>query len=449
MKVLGYDIIKNIVLFSIKCFYRRFEVDGMEQLDNSKPMVYAPNHQNSLLDALNVLCPTPTRPYFVARADVFSVSKRITDILHFFRIYPVYRRHDGVENMRRAKNDETFEVLMDILVNNGAVGIFPEGTFAEQRTLYPLKKGIARFSFGAAQRSNYEKDILVFPMGIYYNNVDSFYEDVYVRFGEPIHLAEYYELYQEKPARAIKQFIGELSKRISPEMIDIQSKHYKAVELLRKLYREKMITHENLQRGRHPLRTEFLADKKTISVLQQYETSEPEQAGLYLQSVEKFEEAMDSLKLEPGTLQQPGFSFLNIIKFIITFPVFLFGFIFNIIPYYLCYKITFAILKDPQFTSTFKWASGFFIFPLFYIINFILLKLITGSWLWASLIILLVPFSGYFALSYIRDFKKQYKKYQFNQLLKTRKESIEPFLTQYSNIISKLDGLYKRYNSSN
>ena len=64
-------------------FYGKVEVKGLENIPRNEPVIFAPNHQNALMDALIVLFSAPQDIVFLARAEPPSWVK--TSISLIFR----------------------------------------------------------------------------------------------------------------------------------------------------------------------------------------------------------------------------------------------------------------------------------------------------------------------------------------------------------------------------
>ena len=92
---LGYSFVRNIIVRpTFYLFYRRVSVFGAKNVPDRGPVIFTPNHQNALMDALAILCTKDRQPLFVARADIFQ-SQPIISILHFLRMLPIFRKRDG------------------------------------------------------------------------------------------------------------------------------------------------------------------------------------------------------------------------------------------------------------------------------------------------------------------------------------------------------------------
>jgi 1-acyl-sn-glycerol-3-phosphate acyltransferase len=144
---LGYAFVRNFfVRPALYLFYRKVDVIGAKDVPNEGSVIFTPNHQNALMDALSVICTKNRQPVFVARADIFK-KPFIIAILHFLRILPIFRKRDGGNSSDN--NQETFDLIMTVLKNRQAVGIMPEGNHNDIKRLRMLQKGIFRMAMQA------------------------------------------------------------------------------------------------------------------------------------------------------------------------------------------------------------------------------------------------------------------------------------------------------------
>lgn len=119
-----YQLLKKYVDFWHNyIFYRRVIVLGKDTVDFSVPTIFAPNHQNALMDAMAVLCTLDRQLIFLARADIFR-KKFVAKILYFLKMLPVYRIRDGFEAVKQ--NDDTFRDTLRVMENRNGVVILPE-----------------------------------------------------------------------------------------------------------------------------------------------------------------------------------------------------------------------------------------------------------------------------------------------------------------------------------
>ena len=124
-----YALLRKIISFYHEVYYEDICVINADNIPENEPVIFAPNHQNALMDALAIIFTTKKQILFMARADIFK-KESIKKILTFMKIIPVYRIRDGKEAL--ANNDESFEIAFRSLKNNEVVGIMPEGNHGDQ-----------------------------------------------------------------------------------------------------------------------------------------------------------------------------------------------------------------------------------------------------------------------------------------------------------------------------
>ncbi len=64
-------IIVALLRFAIRVYFRRVEVDGLENVPLETPVIFVLNHPNALVDPAFLLCLAPRRVSFLAKAPLF------------------------------------------------------------------------------------------------------------------------------------------------------------------------------------------------------------------------------------------------------------------------------------------------------------------------------------------------------------------------------------------
>lgn len=77
-----YSSLRPVVDWCCRHSYRRFEMHGEENLPEDGALILAPNHTNTLMDALVMLRAHKGPTVFGARADIFK-KPAIARIMHF------------------------------------------------------------------------------------------------------------------------------------------------------------------------------------------------------------------------------------------------------------------------------------------------------------------------------------------------------------------------------
>src|SRR5664279_495382 len=227
-----YALLKSVAGFwHNNVFYRKVIVLGRENINPDYPVIFAPNHQNALMDALAVLFTNKGQNVFLARADIFK-RKSIAAILYFLKILPVYRIRDGFSSLKG--NDEIFTKTIDVLKNKNGLVILPEGDHAGFRRLRQLKKGICRVAFQSDEATGFSLKIKIMPVGLEFSNYSRFRQVLTVAYGKPIEVSEYFDSYKVSPERALNELRSRLSDEMKGIMVHIEEdEDYEAIDELR------------------------------------------------------------------------------------------------------------------------------------------------------------------------------------------------------------------------
>src|SRR4030043_2224407 len=204
----GYALLKYLAgIWHNNVFYRKVIVLGRENINHDDHLIFAPNHQNALMDALAVLLTIKGQMVFLARADIFR-KKFIASLLYFIKFLPVYRIRDGFRSVKG--NDEIFDKTIDVLRNKNGLVILPEGDHAGFRRLRQLKKGIGRVAFHAEEASGFKLNIKIIPVGLEFSNNPRYRQVLTVVYGKPIETAEFHDLYKTSPEIALNELRSKL-----------------------------------------------------------------------------------------------------------------------------------------------------------------------------------------------------------------------------------------------
>jgi 1-acyl-sn-glycerol-3-phosphate acyltransferase len=170
--MLVYSIVKRILWLGYKLFYN-LKYEGLENIDNSKPHIYASNHR-SYADPVLITLPVRNKFAYMAKEELFEQNIFFTAIIKTMGAFPVVR---GKGDM--AVIDTSIERL-----NSGRnLVIFPEGTRSKDGKVGKGKTGVALI----ASKSNYD----VIPVGIIFEGEKlHFRSKVTVKYGKPIKASE-------------------------------------------------------------------------------------------------------------------------------------------------------------------------------------------------------------------------------------------------------------------
>ena len=188
MKTLWYYLFKLLIKFSLFFYTRKVIIKGKENIPKKGALLFMVNHPNGLIDPLIVAVNNPRIQHFLVRASAFK-KPLIKRFLESLNLIPIFRIRDGVKQLE--KNTEVFEKCFDLLNQQKALMIFPEGSHNHKRNVRKLSKGFSRIVFGALDR-NPELKIHIISVGVTYQNPSIYPTDVCVHFGTPILANDFY-----------------------------------------------------------------------------------------------------------------------------------------------------------------------------------------------------------------------------------------------------------------
>ncbi len=436
----GFAVLKAYLkVWHDKIFYRKVEYVHRENVPLDHPLIFTPNHQNALMDALAIEFSFDNQFVFVARSDIFK-NKWIARILYFLKILPVYRIRDGYDSLK--KNELIFKKTLDIIRNKNGFVIFPEGNHAGIRRLRGLKKGFARIAFQAEEAEKFLLDMRVVPVGINYSDYEHFRSELLVVFGEAFPVSEFFEDFKKNPAVAYNRIKEKLAEAIKPLMIHVDDTHYDTVFFLSKAFRTKAC--RSMQLDPEKLYDRFRAQKAIVACLEQYGEKHPEQMKSLSDQTLRYISALQTMRLK----QVAPVSFFGTVwrtlLLVLGLPFFVYGYLNNIFPWNIS-EMTGRRIPDPQFRSSFKFVLSFLTFPIFYFLQTWFFYLwISGTW-WTAVYFVSLPVSAAVAWRYAGWFVKSVHQWRYL----TRKRKKDALLVQaeqdYKALMTQMEKIFETY----
>ena len=405
-------------------YFRKEHVIGLENVPaNGTPVIIVANHQNCLNDPLCVcLKLTDRRMNFLARANVFK-NPVFNKILRAMGLLPAYRMgHEGLSAVN--KNFETFEDAGNSLRDGETVMLYPEAGHQDKRWLGTFKLGYLRIAFAAAEKMNFEQDIMILPSCNHYSNYFHARTDMVIKFGKPISLKPYYEKYQEAPRETMVEINKMVREEIKDMMLHIEDvENYDAIDFLRENgYGKKYAKSHGYKVNYLPSR--LLSDQSLVNDLQKASEKYPEEMKQVYSDTLKLAKGIEELQVRDWLFERyPGVEALALrgLVLVTLFPLFL----VSIIPTGLLFLIPRIfikkMIKDQMFVSTFNVAvSALVSIPICLFIPVIVLWCMLGFW-WGLGYAIAFPLMFILAWNYIRLSKKFAGTWNFTRRKNRRK----------------------------
>ncbi len=394
-KDLGYTILKPIVDWNTKHSYRKIEVTGKENIPTDGAVIIAPNHCNTLMDALVILRAFEDESVFGARADIFN-KPFIAKIMTFVRILPMVRQRDGLRNV--LKNNETQEIIVETLENKVRFCMYPEGRHRPAHSLQSLGKGTFRAALAANARFGDKMPVYIVPAGIEYGDYFRYRSTCLITFGKPINVTEFVKgLGVENEVQMIEPLRKELASRMSELITYIKDDEhlYDKWALTKMLAVDKGVRYGDFGKSLHK---GMLANREIVADIEKACETDPEEMEKLLEKVAEFDKkrrkkgiSIYSFRKKNEVLNAAGKSLAALIGL----PYWIFSAIVSL-PMWLTYNILRSKTRDKAFHNTVgfgvKLALGTILFIIYAVLAFCLLP-----WPYAlALTLLTIPSYSYF-----------------------------------------------------
>lgn len=415
----GYELLKRYVSLIYRLYYRHIYIRGKENLPKNAPVIFAPNHQNALMDALAVVYAFPGQLVFLARADIFR-KKLIAKVLTFLKIMPVYRIRDGYNSLQN--NEQVLKKVSDVLSVKRPLVIFPEGNHGHQKKLRPLKKGICRMALQAEDRNDFNLGLYVVPVALDYENYYKFHKSLTIHFGTPISVDPYQTLYHKNSSKAYNSLKEDIASGLKEVMLHIDSQeYYEMIDVLRAVYRHRLGKKLGIPGLKH--HAWLKVDRKLVHICERQIQDNPGEAEALNRKVKAFQKYLTRLNFHPWLFRRkkyPVAVLLAELPFIVLFlPLFVYGLINNALPFFLPGLVN-RNVKDPQFHSSIRNGMALITFPLFYLLQLVVFSQFFEAWWLRMLYLISLPLTGYLAYQYYRLLKKWWVKWRYNLFRKLR-----------------------------
>ncbi len=394
-KDLGYSILKPIVDWSATRSYRKIEITGKENIPTDGAVIIAPNHCNTLMDALVILRAFDDESVFGARADIFN-NPFIGKIMTYVRILPMVRQRDGLRNV--LKNNETQEIIVETLENKVRFCMYPEGRHRPAHSLQTLGKGTFRAALAANAKFGDKMPVYIVPTGIEYGDYFRYRSTCLITFGKAINVTEFVKsLNVENDVQAIEPLRKELASRMSELITFIKDDEHLHTKwtLTKILAVEKDLRYGDFGRS---LKKGMLANREIVADIENACETKPEEMEKLLDKVAEFDKkrrkkgiSIYSFRKKNEALNAIGKGFAALIGL----PYWIFSTIVSA-PMWLTYKLLQSKTRDKAFHNTVgfgvRLSLGNILFIIYAILAFCLLP-----WQYAlAFLLLAIPSYSYF-----------------------------------------------------
>jgi len=391
-----YSFLKVLVRFTLKIFYRKIFITGLEHIKTDTPQLIASNHPNGFLEPLIMACFFPKPLHFLVRGDVFD-NPVLKPMLRSTNQIPIFRFRDGFSKLR--ENSQNMDESIQVLLDKKNLLIFAEGGTESIKKLRPLQKGISRIAFQAMEK-NPALDLEILPVGINFTYPTKFNTEVMLKIGKPLKAHDYLDVYHEDNKLGHENLLSDLYDEMKKNIIHLNNQQrIKTFEKLAIILRSiKLYPHLPIYRNdEEPL----MSEKNLAETLDKISENNYDEIKDQLKKIES-EMEKENISLADLLKTPPGFG--RIIFFVAGFIPFLFGIILHALPIGLAYYFTKNKIKQKEFKASILMVSSLILCLIYYIILIIIILAMEIPLYWFVICIL----CGWWSLIYWQLYSSTY-----------------------------------------
>ncbi|MEM9823859.1 MAG: 1-acyl-sn-glycerol-3-phosphate acyltransferase [Bacteroidota bacterium] len=390
-----YEILKVLVGIILKIFFSRMYFHNKAAIPQKGPVILAMNHPTAFIDPIFICTHIRPTTHFILRGDLFANAFNRW-FLNEIRTIPIFRKRDGFANLK--KNEASLEYCYELLHHKAHIIILAEGETKHEKRLRPIQKGTARMAFGTYEKYGNE-DILIIPVGLNYTDSVRFRSEMMVSVGTPIAIADYMEVYNENPRKAVLQITREIQRQLKERVVHIADPADDAwVDQLLLLNRN-----ERLRSSWPPVVDDDQLLREEVKLAQQANAMEGRLKQEQSESIQAYFKRLGQLKItDRGMVQPEQYRLANTMFLLAACPFFFIGYLSNWLPFTLARRIAEKKVKRPEFHSSVRLGACLAVYCFQFIVFIMLAVLI--AWMWKNVLPIVVlmstPLFGFFAVHY-------------------------------------------------
>ncbi|HID81362.1 MAG TPA: hypothetical protein EYH06_03220 [Chromatiales bacterium] len=377
---------RNFCRLVVKVFYRKFEISGTENIPDNVGIIFCANHVNALADAVVLQAATEKAIRPLARSGLFE-NRLFKPLLDMIGAVPIYRRKDKDSDVSR--NEDSFRRVYELLGENQALIIFPEGQSHDAPHLSELKTGAARMALGAIEVNGVAPVVL--PVGLTFTGKGKFRSGVLVQFGEPVDLSIPEKMDNYDAVHLITDRIKEGLTEVT-----LNAESWEDINLMGRLEQFFALRHGKYHH--RSLKQRFRTLQRLIEAQHLLRVHEPDRVRSLITHLKNFERLCRYCGVRDYHLTikyQPALIGIYIVRtvfiLIVALPVGLWGVINSIIPFELTRHLAKKIAKGTDQYDTTKMLLGMLLFTVFWGLQiFFVFKQFGLEWAMAYLISLMI-----------------------------------------------------------
>lgn len=395
------NVMRRMSAFILRVFFRGVSVAGLEHVPRDAPVIFAPNHQNALVDPLFLLAFAPRRVAFLAKEPLFRIPV-LGWLVRAAGAIPVHRRQDNADMTR---NREMFARVQALLARGGAIALFPEGLSHSDAHLHPFKTGAARIALGATAVAPPDRPVRIIPTGLYYTASATFRSSALVYFGAPLTVPRIVlDAQGEPPATDVRQLTARLTAALAD--VTLQAEQHDALALITRA--ERIFSSGDETGRRQPLVNHFELRRRFLAGYVALRERAPTRLARAEAMIARHEARLAAAGLSPENVAPGRLDKARLVRSAlqtatvlpVMLPLALAGLVIHFPAYRVVGPIATGIARGRDVIATNKIAVAAFAFPLTWAVVAVLVGERWGAG-WGALAFVAAPCTGWIALRFL------------------------------------------------
>ena len=357
-------LIRALLQALVRFFYHTIVLSGGHRIPAEGPVLVVANHPNGLVDPV-VLGIALRRPLaFLAKSTFFDISVAKL-AMEAFGAIPIYRAVDG-ESTRN--NEKTFALCRELLQRKGWVAIFPEGTTHSEPSLKPIKTGAARIILATLAEGGPEMGLKVLPVGLLYEDKETFRSRVAVSVGEPTDLSRYLADYLREPRDVVDRATAEIEAALHRVTLEAET---------RELWQGFVaVAAWTSREAAADLAVREARARELAKAWRRLSSTDPDRAAAVLAFTRQFVRMLQAVGirnpfgLDAAEASRSGATIRSFLPLVLVSPLAAVGVVLGWGPYRLVRPLALAIARDsPELIGTIKLLLGLLIMTVTYVLE--------------------------------------------------------------------------------
>ena len=442
-----YQIIRFLFRITNKFYFRTLQVNGLENIPKKGPVFLAANHPSAFMDPL-VIATISNRPLFILGKGVLFQNPLLKWLLPHLNIIPIFRS-DETPGLT-SKNKDVFAQCYKHFAKGGAILAFPEGISLTERRIKKIQSGTARICLGAEAENNFSLDVKIVTIGLNFSDPHSFQSDLYINIDKPIHVSDYYEQYKQDTFKAAHALTDEIRKRLEAQVVAIQDSDVdNLVANIETIFKAQLL--EGLGHSPKVMAHDFNTTRAISDSVHYFLERDPQRVETLKTKINSYLQKLNDLSLDDKLIKRVektkpvSDTIFSLFFLVLGFPLFVYGFINNFLPFRIPFWCARGISKRPEFQGSIAYSMGTFTFLIFYSIQIWIASKHINDWRFLLAYGLSLPISGLLAFYYYKRYRSIRGSWKIFSLFYKKTTIITSLITERELIITELEKARKEF----